>query len=141
MISMNFVGWALLAMITYGTATFMLKVVFKTMHPSFGLTVANIFVVAAGVGWIWLSGSSAFRNVGWNSTMALLLAAGVVLAVAITSLYRSLSLGPASAVAPIFALAFTVSAVLGFIILGEPVKATRIVGIVLAIAAIILISR
>lgn len=138
---MSYLPWALVAMVTYGVASFSLKVVFKTIHPSLGLTVVNIFVVLAGVGWIAITGSTAFRNVGLNVDTARMFGAGVVLAVAIVCFYKGLSLGPASIVVPIFALSFTVAAILGLTILGEPVKATRIAGLVLAAAAVILLTR
>ena len=138
---MNYLPWALIAMVTYGIATFTLKVVFKTIHPSVGLTVANLVVVVAGIGWIIVTGTSAFRNVGWNADTGRMMGAGIVLAIAIVTLYKGLSLGPASVVVPIFALSFTVAAVLGLVILGEPVKATRVIGLLLAAAAIVLLAR
>jgi transporter family protein len=138
---MSYLPWAIVALISYGIANALLKVVFRTIHPGLGLAVANTFVVLAGIGWMMLSGSSVFRNVGWNLETGRLLLASVVLAVAIASFYKSLSLGPASIVVPIFALSFTVAAILGFTVLGEPVKATRIAGIVLAATAIVLLTR
>ena len=138
---MNYLLWAMLAMLTYGLSTFLLKVVFRTIHPAFGLAFANAFVVFAGVGWMLVSGAGAFKNVGWNGVTGLLLAASVILAASIVSFYKALSLGPASVVAPIFALSFIVAAVLGLVILGEPVNATRIAGLVLGVAAILLLTR
>lgn len=138
---MSYVSWAFIAMVTYGISTFLLKVVFKTIHPAFGLAFANLFVVFAGVGWTILTGAPALKNVGWNGTMGLLVVASTVLAMSIVSFYRALSIGPASVVAPIFALSFIVAAVLGLVLLGEPVKATRIVGLVLGVVAILLLTR
>jgi transporter family protein len=128
-------------MLTYGVSTFLLKVVFRSIHPAFGLAFANVFVVSAGVGWMMLTGAPALRNVGWNGATGLLLVASTVLAVAIVSFYKALSLGPASVVAPIFALSFIVAAVLGLVLLGEPVKATRIAGLILGVVAISLLTR
>jgi bacterial/archaeal transporter family protein len=138
---MSYLPWAIFAMIVYGVATFGLKVVFKSIHPALGLTVVNIFVVFAGVGWVVITGSSAFRNVGLNLVTAQMLGAGVVLAAAIVTFYKGLSLGPASVVVPIFALSMTVAAVLAMVFLDEPVKATRVAGLILAAAAIVLLTR
>ena len=138
---MSYLPWALFAMVTYGLSTFLLKLVFRTINPAFGLAFANLFVVAAGVGWSVLTGTVVFKNVGWNGPSALLLVASMILAASIVSFYKGLSLGPASVVAPIFALSFAIAAVLGLVFLGEPVKATRIAGLVLAVAAVVLLTR
>jgi len=138
---MSYLSWAFFTMVTYGVSTFLLKVVFRTIHPAFGLAFANLFVVSAGVGWAIMTGASAFKNVGWNGATSLLLVASTVLAMSIVSFYKALSLGPASVVAPIFALSFVVAAVLGLVVLGEPVKATRIAGLILGVVAVMLLTR
>ncbi len=138
---MSYAPWAIFAMITYGIATFTLKYVFRTISPAAGLTIANLFVVSAGVGWMFLQGRDSLKELGWNGVTGLLIVAGVVLAMSIVSLYKALSIGPATVVVPIFALSFTVVALLGFTILDEPIKATRIIGIVLAASAIVLLTR
>jgi transporter family protein len=137
----SYVAWAVLAMITYGVSTFMLKYVFRTVSPAAGLMIANLFVVFAGAGWMFLQGRDSLKELGWNGVTALLLLAGVVLAMSIVSFYKALSIGPATVVVPIFALSFAVVALLGFTILGEPIKPTRVVGIVLAASAIVLLTR
>lgn len=138
---MSHVAWAIFAMITYGIATFTLKYVFRTISPAAGLMIANVFVVAAGVGWMFLQGRDSLRELGWNGVTGLLILASTVLAMSIVAFYKALSIGPATVVAPIFALSFAVVAVLGFVILGEPIKPTRIIGIVLAASAIVLLTR
>ena len=138
---MPYVLWAIFAMVTYGIATFTLKYVFRTISPAAGLTIANLFVVSAGVGWMFLQGRDSLKGLGWNGVTGLLILASVVLAMSIVSFYKALSMGPATVVVPIFALSFTVVALLGFTILGEPVKPTRIIGIVLAASSIVLLTR
>ena len=138
---MPHVLWAIFAMITYGIATFTLKYTFRTISPAAGLTIANLFVVSAGAGWMILQGRDSLKELGWNGVTGLLLIASVVLAMSVASLYKALSMGPATVVVPIFALSFTVVALLGFTILGEPIKPTRIIGIVLAASSIVLLTR
>ena len=138
---MAHVLWAIFAMITYGIATFILKYTFRTISPAAGLTIANLFVVSAGAGWMILQGRDSLKELGWNGVTGLLLIASVVLAMSVASLYKALSMGPATVVVPIFALSFTVVALLGFTILGEPIKPTRIIGIVLAASSIVLLTR
>ena len=138
---MSYVAWAVIAMITYGISTFLLKYVFRTISPAAGLTIANLFVVFAGVGWMFLQGRDSMKEIGWNGVTSLLIVAGIVLAVSIVTFYKALSIGPATVVVPIFALSFAVVALFGFTILGEPVRPTRIIGIVLAASAIVLLAR
>ena len=138
---MSYVAWAVIAMITYGISTFLLKYVFRTISPAAGLTIANLFVVFAGVGWMFLQGRDTMKEIGWNGVTGLLVVAGIVLAVSIVTFYKALSIGPATVVVPIFALSFAVVALFGFTILGEPVRPARIIGIVLAASAIVLLAR
>ncbi|MEX2599035.1 MAG: EamA family transporter [Dehalococcoidia bacterium] len=138
---MGYVGWALLAMITYGTAAIFLKLAFRGITPGTALIVANIFVIGAGIIWSYASGVPIQRQLGFNQPTLYLLLAGALLGVSISSYYKALSLGSASVVVPIFALSFTVAAILGFLVLGEPLKLTRILGLVFAAAAIVLLTR
>ena len=78
---------------------------------------------------------------GWNAASGWLLLASLVLSSSIVAYYKALSLGPASVVVPIFALSFAVAAILGFAVLGEPVKATRVAGLLLAVVAVALLTR
>ena len=64
------------------------------------------------------------------------MAAGLFAFVALYNFARSLMLGSVSLVAPIFRLSFTVTAVLAVLILGEPMTGYRLVGLVLALAAV-----
>jgi transporter family protein len=136
-----YLPWALAAMLTYGTVAVLIKLAFRGIPPATVLWVANVFVVLGGVAWSLVRGQGLAIGIGWNAATGWLALAGVVLAASILSYYRALSLGHASVVVPIFALSFTVATVLGFIVLGEPVKATRIVGVLMAAGAIVLLTR
>jgi transporter family protein len=136
-----YLPWALAAMLTYGTVAVLIKLAFRGIPAPTVLWMANVFVVVGGLGWSLLRGHGLAVGLGWNAATGWLALAGVVLAASILSYYRALSLGHASVVVPIFALSFTVATVLGFIVLGEPVKATRVAGVVLAAAAIVLLTR
>jgi bacterial/archaeal transporter family protein len=138
---LGYVVWALLAMATYGLTAVFLKLAFRGISPAVALIVANLAVVAAGVVWLNVQGISAQRQLGMNLPTLFLGLASLVLAFAIFSYYKALSLGPASVVVPIFALSFTVAAILGFIVLGETFSLTRGLGLVFAALAIILLTR
>ncbi len=138
-----YLPWTLFAMATYGLVAVFLKLAFKGgVSPALALIVTNFAVVLGGVVWASVQGpATTIRNVGFNQAGLWLTLAAVVLAGAIFSYYKALSLGPASVVVPIFALSFTVAATLGFLVLGEPVKITRVLGLLLAVGAIVMLTR
>ncbi len=138
---MGYLPWALFAMVTYGLTAVLLKLAFRGISPPLGLVVANVAVVLTGLGWMAVVGAGAARGLGANAATAWLAVAAIVLSASILSYYKALSLGPASVVVPIFALSLTIAAVLGFLVLGEPVKPARIAGIALAGVAIFLLTR
>ena len=63
------------------------------------------------------------------------------MAIAILTLYMAIARGPVSVVLPIYALNAMVAALLGILILHEPVSVQKVLGLVLAVAAIVLLSR
>ena len=62
-------------------------------------------------------------------------------AIGIITLYMAIQRGPISVVIPIFSLSAVITAILGILILEETVTVEKITGLVLAIAAIILLTR
>jgi transporter family protein len=68
-------------------------------------------------------------------------ATGIALTVAVMSLFRALSLGPASIVVPIYGMFIVGGAVLGIVFLHEPLTARKIAGIGLAVISIFLLAK
>lgn len=68
------------------------------------------------------------------------LAGGICLAGAVIGYFRALSTGPVSVVVPVFGLFLVISALLGIVFLGEPITAKKILGIVFAALAVILLA-
>ncbi|UCE98004.1 MAG: EamA family transporter [Dehalococcoidia bacterium] len=69
------------------------------------------------------------------------LLASILLAVGIITLYMAIQKGPISIVLPIYSLNAIITSVLGILILEETVTIEKVLGIVLAIPAIILLTR
>jgi transporter family protein len=67
-------------------------------------------------------------------------ATGIALTVAVASLFRALSLGPASVVVPIYGMFIVGGAILGIVFLNEPPNMRKLLGIALAIISIYLIA-
>jgi len=66
-------------------------------------------------------------------------AAGVAMAIAVTSLFRALQLGPASVVVPVYGMFIVGGFVLGVTCLGETLTPVKLVGVAAAAAGIYLI--
>jgi bacterial/archaeal transporter family protein len=67
-------------------------------------------------------------------------ATGIALTIAVTSLFEALSLGPASIVVPIYGMFVVGGAVLGMLVLHEPINVYKLIGIGLATASIYFIT-
>jgi transporter family protein len=64
----------------------------------------------------------------------------IPLSVALIALYTAIASGPMSVVMPIYGLSVLVTALLGILFLREEVTPARILGLILAVSAIILLS-
>jgi uncharacterized membrane protein len=56
-------------------------------------------------------------------------------------MFKSMETGPLSVIAPIIGLSTIITAVLGILVLHEPITIPKIIGIILACVSMILISR
>ncbi len=65
---------------------------------------------------------------------------GIVSLVAIIAFYKALKIGPSSVVLPLTNLYVVMPVIFGFIVFKEPVTLTRVVGIVFAVLAAVLLS-
>jgi transporter family protein len=68
------------------------------------------------------------------------LAAGISLTIAVSSLFHALALGPATVVVPLYGMFIIGGAVLGVLVLHEPVTWQKMVGLVAAVAGVFLIA-
>lgn len=99
-------------------------------------------VAVAAVLNAWLDGSFAGKTGADFLKPGVLYAyaAGTALTVAVGSLFKGLSLGPASIVVPVYGMFIVGGAVLGVLVLGEPMTAKRALGMLLAIAGVLLVA-
>ena len=138
---MGYIGWAFLAMGSYGVTAIFLKVAMRNIPPEAALVITNLMLVAAGVALAVYRGESMVSHLkaGWPVLFVVL--AGLTLSLSIISYYTALSRGPVSVVVPIFAMSFAVAGSLGILLLGEDIKMTRLAGFLLAGVAIVLLTR
>ncbi len=138
---MNYVAWAFVAMVAYGVTAILLKLALKDIPPGVAIVITNVVLVLAGVGLVIYRGESFLPHLTVSRPMLLTLLAGLTLSLSIVGYYIALSRGPASVVVPIFAMYVLVATFIGFVVLGEEAKVTRIIGVILAGGAIFLLTR
>ena len=137
---MNYLIWALIAMIFYGITAVLLKIGLKNSNTEIALILTNVILVLGGI-CIALFKGSLFTKwpLGWP--LVFLSLAGVTLIISIASYYTALSKGPISIVLPIFSMSFAIASILGIILLGEEINMFKILGIFLAATAIFMLTR
>jgi transporter family protein len=141
---MNYIAWALIGMTGYSFVALLVKLATRDgRFPAFlVLAIATVIVAIAAVAITTLRGdlkSLTPRDFTTRSAW-FAYASGVALTVAVSSLFRALSLGPASIVVPIYGMFIVGGAALGIIFLGEPVTARKLIGIGLAAVSVYLIA-
>lgn len=142
---MNHITWALIGMVGYSFTTMLVK--FATRGGQFSsflvlaiacvITLTTTVCITLARGDLQhVSARDLLSSSAWFSY-----ATGVALTVAVISLFRALSLGPASVVVPIYGMFIVGGAILGILFLHEPLTARKLVGIGLAAISIFLLAR
>lgn len=139
----SYVLWALLGMACYSLMTLFVKLAEKSSSAStyMVLAVATTIVPIFALAMVAMRGE--FRAVLFELEQPPLLwaiAAGLVLTVAVGSLFHALALGPANVVVPIYGMFIVGGPLLAVLFLGEPMSWTKIAGLAAAVIGVILIS-
>src|ERR1700744_2998626 len=101
---LGYIAWAIIGMLGYSATTLFVKLAVRSGElKAFNvLAVATAIVVVVVWSITLFSGSSWSGFKGLNATYSVL--AGLCLAVAVSSLFRALALGPGSVVVPIYGM-------------------------------------
>ena len=126
---MGYIGWSLIALAAYGVTTILLKLALRNIPPEAAAAITNTMLVGSAVVYATYRGINIPQQLSQGVSTVYLLLAGVTLSVGIISFYIALSRGPVSVVAPIFGMNLALVSIVGFILLGEPVNTTRVLGI------------
>lgn len=141
---MGYVAWALLGMAGYSTVTLLTKLSVRTGEfNSWGVVaIATAIVAPSLMTYAILSGAFAGKTPADFTKPGALwaYACGIALLIAVGSLFKGLSLGPASVVVPVYGMFIIGGAVLGVIFLGEPVTAKKVAGLALCVAGVYLVA-
>lgn len=132
---MDHIKYALVAMIGWGLWAIGSKIMtrhFNTVSTSFWISICTLIFLCT---FIILRG-----NLMVNKHVLLAVPIGLVSMVAMLALYYGLKIGPASVVMPIANMYIIFPVLFGFIFLQEAITLTRVLGILCAIVATVLLS-
>ncbi|WP_445147288.1 EamA family transporter [Dyella sp. Tek66A03] len=142
---MGYISWALIGMTGYSAVTLFAKLATRSGNfPNYlVLAIATVIVAVAAVSISLLHGD--FRNLAASDFLSLSAlwsyAAGVALTIAVASLFRALSLGPASSVVPIYGMFIVGGSMLGVMFLPEPLLPRKVLGVGMAVASIFSMTK
>ena len=136
---MNYVTLALITMVGLGIHYFLAKLISPHISsPVIALLGGAIFFPLV-FAYIYFTKTPIMPEQKVYIGYAILI--GIPMAIAILTLYLAIAKGPVSVVMPIYGLNAMVTALLGIVILHEPVTIPKVAGLVLAVVAIVLLSR
>jgi len=136
---MNYLPLALITMVGLGIHYFLAKLISPHISsPVIALLGGAIFFPLV-FAYIYVTKTPIMPEQKVYFGYAILIA--IPMAIAILTLYLAIAKGPVSVVMPIYGLNAMVTALLGIVILHEPVTIPKVAGLVLAVVAIVLLSR
>jgi transporter family protein len=137
--NLDYLTPALIAMTLLGVHFFLVKLLSQQVPGRIIVFFGQVIIVPVLVVYIYVTGTS--FQIGEVIYLVYALLASLLLSVGIIALYVSIQKGPVSIVIPVFSLNAVVAAVLGILFLEEVVTIEKVIGIGLATAAIMLLSR
>ena len=132
---MDYRIYCLIALLGWGIWGYWAKVLTKNMNMTLLIFFASILPVVLIT--IYTITTTQIR---FDRFVVPALLIGLISSVATIAFYLALSKGPASVVIPFTGLYFVVPAILGYVFLKEAINLQHIIGIILAVIAIILFS-
>jgi len=141
----SYILWALLGMAGYSVMTLFVKIAERagegTVSTYVVLAVSTTIVAIFAIIVVAMRGE--LKTLVFDLDREPLLwaiAGGIALTVAVSSLFHALSLGPANVVVPIYGMFIVGGSLLGVLFLGEPMSWHKVVGLIAAVAGVVLIS-
>lgn len=137
----GYVTWAFIAMVGYSFVFLFAKLAMDggRLPPFTVMTISVAIVTVVSVAVTVATGE--WRVDSYLGRHALLTyMTGVALALAVVGYFTALSKGPASVVVPIYGLFIAGGALLGIVVLGEPITVKKLLGIGFACVSVFLIA-
>ncbi len=136
---MHYLPLALITMVGLGVHYFLAKLISPHISSASIALLGAVVYFPIVFGYIYFTKTPIMPEQKVYALWAILIA--IPMAIAILTLYLAIARGPVSVVMPIYGLNAMVTAVLGILILHEPVTVPKVAGLVLAVVAIVLLSR
>jgi len=136
-VNMDYLTLSLLSMVLIGFNTFAVKLVSQHLHP------AIVLVTKFGIGFVGLLVYLHYVKVPFvfNKYVVYGCLIGLWWSGIMVLYYTAIARGPLSVVIPIFNLNLIIPAVLGFIFLNEAITVSKVLGLVFACLAVVLLTR
>ena len=136
---MNYLPLAITAMLCLGIHYFLVKLLSKHVSGVVLALLSSLVIIPVLSAYIYFTGTPVIPEQKIYLLYALLIS--IPLAIAVLTLYMAIDKGPLSVVMPIYGLNTMLTAILGISILHESVTLERGIGLVLAMTAVVLLSR
>ena len=136
---MNYLPLALITMVGLGVHYFLAKLISPHISSPVIALISGAVFFPVVLGYIYFTKTPIMPEQKIYVLYAILIA--IPMAIAVLTLYLAIERGPVSVVMPIYGLNAMVTVLLGIIVLHEPVTIPKIAGMVLAVIAIVLLSR
>jgi transporter family protein len=139
----SYVVWALLGMAGYSFMTLFVKLAERSGSASTYMVLAVSTTIVSIAAVMVVAGRGELKSLIFELERPPLLwaiAGGIALTIAVFSLFHALSLGPSNIVIPIYGMFIVGGALLGVLVLGEPMPWHRVVGLVAAAIGVVLIA-
>ncbi len=139
----SYVLWALLGMAGYSFMTLFVKLAERSGNATtyMVLAVSTTIVAIFAIIVVALRGELTPLLLEMERPPILwAIAGGIALTIAVSSLFHALSLGPSNIVVPIYGMFIVGGALLGVLVLGEPMPLHRMIGLAAAVIGIVLVS-
>ena len=136
---MNYLLLALITMVLLGVHYFLAKLISPYVSSSVIALAGCMVAVPILFAYIYFTDTPLIPENKLYLGYAFLI--GVPLAIGLITLYMAIKRGPLSIVMPIYGLNAMITVSLGILILHEPLSLQRLLGLILAVSAIVLLSR
>ncbi|ODA67609.1 EamA-like transporter family protein [Methyloligella halotolerans] len=139
----TYVLWALLGMLGYSFMTLFVKLAERSGSASTYMVLAVSTTIVSVAAIMVVAGRGELKSLVFELERPPLLwaiAGGLALTVAVFSLFHALSLGPSNIVIPIYGMFIVGGALLGVLVLGEPMPWYRGLGLLAAVIGVVLIA-
>ena len=136
---MSYLRYALLALVGYTLVPPLTKLASDSIPSDVVAFVSNAILAVAALGVVLTSDEKVVPYLTADGAVYMY-GAGLCLAVGIIAYYRSLALGPVSVVTPIFGMFLVTSSLVGVAFLNETLSAQKVIGVLFAVLALVLVT-